>query len=68
MKGIEAQKGYKSMEYLMALTYYWDLLAISKHKFSNKEELQKIRSAIDDCMAVETQRIFVNYYNDFIEQ
>lgn len=56
------------MEYLMALTYYWDLLAISKHKFSNKEELQKIRSAIDDCMAVETQRIFVNYYNDFIEQ
>lgn len=56
------------MEYLKALTQYWDLLAISKHKFSNKEELQKIRSSIDDCLPVETRRIFVNYYNDFIEQ
>lgn len=67
LAGIAAQSGCNSMAYITQLTYYWDLLAWGKQKGEFPQQLQAMRKAID-CLAGETRRIFVNYYNDFIEQ
>ncbi|KAH8407708.1 hypothetical protein KR222_011041 [Zaprionus bogoriensis] len=66
LAGLAAQCGSSSMEYLTQMTYYWDLLALGKHKCS-LQQLRHMRSAVE-FLARETRQIFVNYYNDFIEQ
>lgn len=43
-----------------------DLTAFGKYKCSS-EQLKAMRAAIND-LPTDTKRIFVNYYNDFIEQ
>lgn len=43
-----------------------DLAAFGKYKCSS-EQLKAVRTAIN-YLPTDTKRIFVNYYNDFIEQ
>jgi len=66
LAGIAEQSGCNSNEYISKLTFLLDLIALRKHK-CNVEELKEIRNALE-FLAGETRQIFVNYFNDFIEQ
>ncbi|XP_034476794.1 SET and MYND domain-containing protein 4 isoform X2 [Drosophila innubila] len=66
LAGIAAQSGNNSLEYISKLTYLLDLIAWKKHK-CHAQDLKSMRSTFE-YLSEETRRIFVNYYNDFIEQ
>ncbi|TDG50775.1 hypothetical protein AWZ03_002764 [Drosophila navojoa] len=66
LAGVAAQHGADSMTYISHLTYLMDLAAFGKYKCSS-EQLRAVRTAIN-YLPTDTKRIFVNYYNDFIEQ
>lgn len=63
---MEAQHGANSMTYISNLTYLMDLTAFGKYKCSS-EQLKAMRAAFN-YLPPDTKQIFVNYYNDFIEQ
>ncbi|XP_068148140.1 SET and MYND domain-containing protein 4 [Drosophila tropicalis] len=64
--GISQQKGRHSLTYLGKMTYLWDLMALKKCKLSI-EELETMKKLLEN-LDRETRNIFINYYNDFIEQ
>ncbi|KAH8296927.1 hypothetical protein KR044_001061 [Drosophila immigrans] len=66
LAGIAAQSGINSLEYISRLTYFLDMIAWRKHKAGSKK-LQAMRDSFE-YLANEMRDIFVNYYNDFIEQ
>ncbi|XP_034103052.1 SET and MYND domain-containing protein 4 isoform X1 [Drosophila albomicans] len=66
LAGIAAQRGSNSLLYISNATYLLDLIAWGKHK-ANAKQLPAMRSSFA-FLAKETREIFVNYYNDFIEQ
>lgn len=66
LAGIAAQYGDNSLEYISKLTYLMDIIAWKKHK-CHVQDLKYMQSTFK-YLAKETQQIFVNYYNDFIEQ
>ncbi|KAL7735574.1 hypothetical protein ACLKA6_009538 [Drosophila palustris] len=66
LAGIAAQSGNNSQEYISKLTYLMDLIAWRQHK-CHAQDLKRMRATFE-YLAEETRRIFVNYYNDFIEQ
>lgn len=65
LAGAEAQIGSNAVEYIPIMGCLFDLIAWGKYKCSRKR-LAKMRAKLD-YLAGETQQIFVNYYNDFIE-
>ncbi|KAH8254136.1 hypothetical protein KR032_008647 [Drosophila birchii] len=66
LKGTAAQCGASSMEYITQMTYLWDLIA-SKRCESNDKELKELKGKLE-YLASEYREVFLNYYNDFIEQ
>ncbi|KAH8234213.1 hypothetical protein KR038_003660 [Drosophila bunnanda] len=66
LKGIAAQCGINSMEYLTQMTYLWDLIALKRCE-SNEMELTELKGKLE-YLAREYREVFLNYYNDFIEQ
>nr|XP_017003266.2 SET and MYND domain-containing protein 4 [Drosophila takahashii] len=66
LEGTAAQCGETSMEYIAQMTYLWDLIALKKCQ-SSKEEILGLRGKLD-YLANEHKGVFLNYYNDFIEQ
>lgn len=48
------------------MTYLWDLIA-SKRCQSNEKELAELKGKLE-YLASEHREVFLNYYNDFIEQ
>ncbi|EDW02369.1 SET and MYND domain-containing protein 4 [Drosophila grimshawi] len=66
LAGTAAQYGINSLEYMTKLTHLFDLIAWGKHKCS-VPQLKTMRAALNNLPS-ETKVIFVNYYNDFIEQ
>ncbi|XP_064547966.1 SET and MYND domain-containing protein 4 [Drosophila montana] len=65
LAGTEAMIGNNAVEYIPKLGCLFDLMAWGKYKCS-KERREAMRAKLD-YLAGETRRIFVNYYNDFIE-
>ncbi|XP_023037935.1 SET and MYND domain-containing protein 4 [Drosophila willistoni] len=63
---VSVQKGSHSLNYLGKMTYLWDLMALKKCKL-DKEELETMLKLLEN-LAREIRDIFINYYNDFIEQ
>ncbi|KAH8365180.1 hypothetical protein KR084_005095 [Drosophila pseudotakahashii] len=66
LEGTAAQCGDTSMEYIKQMTYLWDLIALKKCQSSEKEILE-LRGKLE-YLASEHSGVFLNYYNDFIEQ
>ncbi|KAI8036269.1 SET and MYND domain-containing protein 4 [Drosophila gunungcola] len=66
LEGIAAQCGEYSMEYITQMTHLWDLIALEKCQ-SNEKELLHLKGKLE-YLASEHREIFLNYYNDFIEQ
>ncbi|XP_017027191.1 SET and MYND domain-containing protein 4 [Drosophila kikkawai] len=66
LKGTAAQCGANSLEYLTEMTYLWDLIALKKCE-SNEMELLELKGKLE-YLASEYREVFLNYYNDFIEQ
>ncbi|XP_016967855.1 SET and MYND domain-containing protein 4 [Drosophila biarmipes] len=66
LEGTAAQCGDTSMEYIAQMTYLWDLVALNKCQ-SNEEEILELKGKLE-YLAKEQSEVFLNYYNDFIEQ
>ncbi|XP_017045068.1 SET and MYND domain-containing protein 4 [Drosophila ficusphila] len=66
LEGIAAQCGDTSMEYIVQMTFLMDLIALKKCQ-SKKEELLELKEKLE-YLANEHRAVFLNYYNDFIEQ
>ncbi|EDW89521.1 SET and MYND domain-containing protein 4 isoform X1 [Drosophila yakuba] len=65
LEGTAAQYGDTSMEYIARMTYLWDIIAQKKCR-TNEKELQ-MKGKVK-YLASEHREVFLNYYNDFIEQ
>ncbi|EDV58241.1 SET and MYND domain-containing protein 4 [Drosophila erecta] len=66
LEGTAAQCGDTSMEYIARMTYLWDIIAQKKCRTS-KKELLEMKGKVE-YLASEHREVFLNYYNDFIEQ
>ncbi|KAH8290213.1 hypothetical protein KR054_001065 [Drosophila jambulina] len=66
LEGTAAQCGAYSMDYLTQMTYLWDLIALKRCE-SNEKELVELKGKLE-YLASEYREVFLNYYNDFIEQ
>jgi len=66
LQGTAAQCGDTSMEYIAQMTYLWDLIALRKCQ-SKKKEILELKGKLE-YLAEEQSEVFLNYYNDFIEQ
>ncbi|XP_033153270.1 SET and MYND domain-containing protein 4 [Drosophila mauritiana] len=66
LEGTAAQCGDNSTEYIARMTYLWDIIAQKKCR-TDKKELLEMKGKVD-YLASEHREVFLNYYNDFIEQ
>lgn len=66
LEGIAAQCGDNSTEYIARMTYLWDIIAQKKCR-TDRKELLEMKGKVD-YLASEHREVFLNYYNDFIEQ
>ncbi|KAH8280535.1 hypothetical protein KR018_009338 [Drosophila ironensis] len=66
LKYTAAQFGDNSLEYISKVTYLWDIIAMKKCQSKPKDN--KIFKALLEYLAAEHKEVFLNYYNDFIEQ
>lgn len=55
-----------SLEYVVIITFMWDLIALRKYRCS-KAVMDKTLQAIN-ILPDDTKAIFLNYYDDFIKQ
>ncbi|CAD6999898.1 unnamed protein product [Ceratitis capitata] len=61
---VAAQYSVFSIEYIQHMSYFWDIMALSNYKCSDKELMQMLQAL--EYIPDEYKEIFINYYDDFI--
>ncbi|XP_037959127.1 SET and MYND domain-containing protein 4 [Teleopsis dalmanni] len=61
---VAAQYNAYSLEYVQHMSYFWDVMALSTYKCSDKELMQMLNAL--EYIPDEFKEVFINYYEDFI--
>ncbi|XP_030377642.1 uncharacterized protein LOC115626415 [Scaptodrosophila lebanonensis] len=59
-----AQHGSQSLEYVKHFAYFWDIVALSNYKCTDRELMQMLNAL--EFIPDEYKEIFINYYEDYI--
>lgn len=61
---LAAQYQIFSIEYVQHMSYFWDVMALSKYRCGDKELMEMLQAL--EYIPDDYKDIFINYYEDFI--